>query len=380
MKETILANADLVLADEVLRGSLRMIDGQITAIETGSDVPQGAVDCAGDLVMPGMIELHTDNLERHLQPRPKVDWPHAQAILAHDAELAAVGITTVYDALRVGSIISDSRSNYGEYARLLADEILAMRAKGHLRISHFLHLRAEICSETLVQELGKFDAGDRVGIVSLMDHTPGQRQFSDLAQMRKYVQGKYGLNEAEFEAHVASLKALSDRIGAEHEREAVEASTRLGAVLASHDDTTAPQVAISAAHGVRFAEFPTTQEAAAACRAQGIAVMMGAPNLIRGGSHSGNVAAATLAGADLLDILSSDYVPSALLGGALMLGDLWGDLARGVATVTSAPAAATGLADRGRIEIGARADVIRVKRIGQAASVRGTWVQGVRVA
>ncbi len=102
MKETILANADLVLADEVLRGSLRMIDGQIAAIETGSDVPQGAVDCAGDLVMPGMIELHTDNLERHLQPRPKVDWPHAQAILAHDAELAAVGITTVYDALRVG--------------------------------------------------------------------------------------------------------------------------------------------------------------------------------------------------------------------------------------------------------------------------------------
>jgi alpha-D-ribose 1-methylphosphonate 5-triphosphate diphosphatase len=380
MKETVLANAKLVLGDEVMLGSLRMTDGKIDAIDAGGQVPQGAMDCAGDLVMPGMIELHTDNLERHLQPRPKVDWPHVQAILAHDAELAAVGITTVYDALRVGSIVSDSKTSYGEYARLLADEILALRAAGHLRISHYLHLRAEICSETLVQELAKFHAQDRVGIVSLMDHTPGQRQFTDLGQLRNYVRGKHGLNEAEFEAHVASLKALSLRIGAEHEAEAVAAARRLGAVLASHDDTTAEQVGTSAVHGVRFAEFPTTQEAALACHDNGIAVMMGAPNLIRGGSHSGNVAAAALAGVGLLDILSSDYVPSALLGGALILGDLWGNLARGVATVSLAPAAATGLLDRGEIRLGARADVIRVSRIGQAASVRGTWVQGHRVA
>ena len=379
MKETILANADLVLADEVLRGSLRMIDGKIAAIEIGSDVPQGAVDCAGDLVMPGMIELHTDNLERHLQPRPKVDWPHAQAILAHDAELAAVGITTVYDALRVGSIISDSRSNYGEYARFLADEILSMRAKGHLRISHFLHLRAEVCSETLIDELAKFGPDDRIGIVSLMDHTPGQRQFRDLTQLRAYVCGKHGLSETEFESHVADQVALSQRLGAAHEAAAVTETRRFGAVLASHDDTTAEQVAISARHGAHFAEFPTTVEAARACHDHGIKVMMGAPNLIRGGSHSGNVAAHKLAEADLLDILSSDYVPSALLSAALMLGDLWGDVARGMRTVTSAPAAAVGLQDRGQLTLGARADLIRVARVGGAAALRGTWVHGLRV-
>jgi alpha-D-ribose 1-methylphosphonate 5-triphosphate diphosphatase len=151
-------------------------------------------------------------------------------------------------------------------------------------------------------------------------------------------------------------------------------------VLASHDDTDAGHVARSAAHGATFAEFPTTVEAAEACHAQGIKVMMGAPNLIRGGSHSGNVAAADLAARGLLDILSSDYVPSALLTGALRLGDLWGDPARGVATVTLAPAAAAGLADRGRLEVGARADVIRVRRLAEAALVRGTWVQGTRVA
>jgi alpha-D-ribose 1-methylphosphonate 5-triphosphate diphosphatase len=159
----------------------------------------------------------------------------------------------------------------------------------------------------------------------------------------------------------------------------VAEARRYGAVLASHDDTTEPQVAVSATHGVHFAEFPTTLEAARACRAHGIKVMMGAPNLIRGGSHSGNVAAKDLAEADLLDIVSSDYVPSSLLSSALMLGDLWGDMARGIATVTAAPADATGLADRGRLAIGARADMIRVGRIGQAGAVRGAWVQGRRV-
>jgi len=377
--ETILANAELVLPHEVIRGSLRLSDGRIRDIATGTGVPPGAIDCGGDLVMPGLIELHTDNLERHIQPRPKVDWPHAAAIIAHDAELASVGITTVFDALRVGSVVS-STTSYGEYARALADEILDLRGQGALRISHFLHLRAEICSETLIAELAKFDTDDRIGIVSLMDHTPGQRQFSDLTQLRNYLMGKHGLSEAGFAQHVERQQALSARIGAAHEAAAVAAARRYGAVLASHDDTTAPQVAISAGHGVRFAEFPTTEAAATACHAHGIQVMMGAPNLIRGGSHSGNVAAEALAGSRVLDILSSDYVPSALLSGALMLGDLWGDLARGIATVTAAPAAATSLADRGRLEAGARADVIRVTRIGRAGAVRGVWVQGQRVS
>lgn len=379
MTETILANARLVLPDEVLTGSLRLTDGRITAIDAGTAVPPGAIDCGGDLVMPGLIELHTDNLERHIEPRPKVDWPHAAAIIAHDAELASVGITTVFDALRVGSVVSEAKANYGEYARALADEILGLRAEGALRISHFLHLRAEVCSETLIEELDKFGADDRIGIVSLMDHTPGERQFRDIDQLRKYVCGKHGISAAEFEEHVAAQRALTERHGAAHESAAVQAARRYGAVLASHDDTDAAHVVQSAAHGAHFAEFPTTVEAAQACRDHGIKVMMGAPNLIRGGSHSGNVAAKTLAEADLLDIVSSDYVPASLLSAALMLGDIWGDTARGIATVTAAPADATNLGDRGRLALGARADVIRVTRLGQAGAVRGVWVQGRRV-
>ncbi|WP_103174580.1 alpha-D-ribose 1-methylphosphonate 5-triphosphate diphosphatase [Paracoccus sp. SY] len=380
MTDTILANATLVLPDEVVRGQLRLSAGRIAAIATGTSVPPGAIDCEGDLVLPGLVELHTDNLERHLQPRPKVEWPHQAAIVAHDAELASTGITTVFDALRVGSVFSNTNAGYGEYARALATEILELRTQGALRISHFLHLRAEICSETLVEEMAKFGPDDCIGIVSLMDHTPGQRQFRDVGKLRDYVMGKRGLSDAEFDAHVESQQALRDKLGPLHETTAVAEARRYGATLASHDDTTAEQVAVSAGHGVHFAEFPTTLEAAQACRAKGIGVMMGAPNLIRGGSHSGNVAAHDLAEADLLDILSSDYVPSSLLTAALMLGDLWDDMPRAITTVTAAPAAATRLDDRGSLSIGLRADVIRVTRLGRASAVRGVWVQGTRVA
>jgi alpha-D-ribose 1-methylphosphonate 5-triphosphate diphosphatase len=378
MTETILANATLVLETEVLRGSLRLAEGRIADIAEGGTIPPGAVDCGGDLVLPGLIELHTDNLERHIEPRPKVAWPHLPAIVAHDAELASTGITTVFDALRVGSLVL-SKTGSGEYARDLANEILDLRREGALKISHFLHLRAEVCSETLVAELAKFGPEDQIGIVSLMDHTPGQRQFRDLSKLKDYYTGKYGLSEADWANHVTTQLEIRDRLGEAHEAAVVAEARRYGAVLASHDDTTAEQVATSAAHGVHFAEFPTTLEAATACRAHGIKVMMGGPNLIRGGSHSGNVAAKELAEAGLLDILSSDYVPSSLLSGALFLGDLWGDVARGVATVTKAPAEATGLADRGALRPGLRGDVIRVARIGRAAALRGVWVAGHRV-
>jgi alpha-D-ribose 1-methylphosphonate 5-triphosphate diphosphatase len=377
MTETILNNARLVLPDGVMEGHVVIRDGLIADI--GSGATAGGEDCEGDLVIPGLIELHTDNLERHIQPRPGVDWPHAAAILAHDAELASVGITTVFDAMRVGSIPSGV-GRYKAYARNLSRELLELRAQGALRISHFLHLRAEVCSETLIDEMAQFGPEDRVGIVSLMDHTPGQRQFRDISKLKAYVMGKNAITEAQFAEHVTRLYDVRARLGDAHEAAAVSEARRYGAVLASHDDTTAEQVATSAGHGIRLAEFPTTPEAAAACRAHGIAIMMGAPNLIRGGSHSGNVAAADLAGMDLLDIVSSDYVPASLLTSALRLGEIWGDIARGIATVTAAPAQAAGLRDRGRIAQGLRADLVRLRPVAGSAVVRGVWSAGRRAA
>lgn len=373
-----LANARLVLPDQVLTGAVMIEQGVITRISEGDHVPAGAMDCAGDLVAPGLVELHTDNVERHIEPRPEVDWPHLPALIAHDAELASTGITTVFDAMRVGSI-HQGKGRYIDYARKLADELLAARAAGMFKISHFLHLRAEICSETLLDELAAFAPEDRVGIVSLMDHTPGQRQFRDLTALKTYVAKKRGMNDAEFSEHVENLLTLQERFGAKHQAGAVQEAGRLGAVLASHDDTTAAHVATSASHGVGFAEFPTTVEAAEACRAHDIAVMMGAPNLIRGGSHSGNVAAQNLARADLLDIVSSDYVPSALLLAAFRLAEIWDDLPRAIATVTRNPAKAARLRDRGALQVGLRGDVLRVRRLGQTPLLAGVWSQGKRV-
>lgn len=378
-EEVTLANARIVLPDEVISGHVTMRNGIIAEIDTGTALPPGSVDCAGDFVAPGLVELHTDNLERHMQPRPKVDWPHDAAIFAHDAELAGAGITTVFDALRIGAN-PDLLGATTVYARDVASEILALRAKGVLRISHFLHIRSEVCSQTLLAEMESFGPEDRVGLVSLMDHTPGQRQFRDLSKLKEYYMGKRAMSEPEFYEYVEQLTKMRAEIGETHEAATVAFAQRCGARLASHDDTTRAQVDTSASYGVSLAEFPTTQEAAEACRAHGIAVMMGAPNLVRGGSHSGNVSAGTLAEAGLLDIISSDYVPAALLYSALKLARLWGDMPRALSTVSTAPAAAAGLTDRGRIDLGLRADLVRFADTGGAPRINGVWSQGQRVA
>lgn len=379
MTDQIFTNAQIVLPTEVIHGTVTVRDGHIAAVDQGGTAVPSATDLGGDMLIAGLIELHTDNLERHIEPRPGVDWPHAASILAHDGELASTGITTVFDALRVGSIHSGGKGNYGKYARRVASEIMGLRDAGALRINHYIHLRAEICSETLVEEMAEFGPDDRVGIVSLMDHTPGQRQFRDVTKLKQYVAKKRAMTDAEFDDHVAHLVGLQAEYGARHEAEAVAAARRYGAVMASHDDTTESHVAVSAGHGIRLAEFPTTRAAAEACHAQGIRVMMGAPNLIRGGSHSGNVAAHELAEAGLLDIISSDYVPSALMSSAFLLADLWDDLPRAIATVTANPAEATGLNDRGRIAEGLHGDLVRVGRVEGTPVVRGVWCHGRQV-
>ncbi|MFV0409114.1 MAG: alpha-D-ribose 1-methylphosphonate 5-triphosphate diphosphatase [Paracoccus sp. (in: a-proteobacteria)] len=377
MYETVLAHANLILPDRMAKGHLVIRDGRIAEIGEGA-APRQAIDCEGDFIAPGLIELHTDNLERHIQPRPGVDWPHASAIYAHDAELAGCGITTVFDAMRVGSI--PARKDYAPYARQLASELMAQRDTGALRISHYLHLRAEICSETLLDELAEVGPTDRVRLISLMDHTPGQRQFRDTSMLETYLRSKVQMNDRDIQAYFSELLEISARNGARHEAGAVAFAGLVGAVLASHDDSTEAEVARSAGHGIRLAEFPTTLEAATACHHHAIRNIMGAPNLIRGGSHSGNVAARDLAGAGLLDIVSSDYVPSSLLQAAALLARLWDDWPRAITCVSGAPAMAAGLRDRGQLTPGLRADLIRFRQRQDTPVLRETWVRGLRVS
>ncbi|MEE8455794.1 MAG: alpha-D-ribose 1-methylphosphonate 5-triphosphate diphosphatase [Limibaculum sp.] len=378
--DLVLANARLVLAGEVVTGSVAVRGGVIAAVDTGARVPAGALDCEGATVLPGLIELHTDNLERHLKPRPTVEWPHGAAVVAHDGEMASAGITTVFDAVRVGALRdrSTSSESFG-YARPVATEIRRLAAAGLLRIDHRLHLRTEVCSQTVLGDMDQFSAGDRIGIISIMDHTPGQRQFTDMPKYRRLYMGRYQLDDRQMDEFIVFAKGLSARFGDENLRGIVERAGRLGAVLASHDDTTVEHVALSAARGIGFAEFPTTLAAARACHGAGIPVMMGAPNILQGGSHSGNVAAMELAEQGLLDILSSDYAPSALLMGAMKLGRETGDLPGAVAMVTGNPARAVGLADRGEIAVGKRADLLSLREIDGLSVVTGVWSAGRKV-
>jgi alpha-D-ribose 1-methylphosphonate 5-triphosphate diphosphatase len=379
-------NARLVLPDEVVRGSLTVKRGRIDAFDqngNGNSSATGAIDIDGDYLLPGLVEMHTDNFERHLMPRPKVQWAEMPALLAHDAEIAAAGITTVFDALGVGE--ADTESLRGTAWNEVIRTIDACAESNLLRADHYLHVRCELPAPNTIALFAPFRDHPRLSLISLMDHTPGQRQWEDIEQARTYYTGKKGWSNEKFEHQVAHATALQEKYAAPHRAYFVDYCRAHGIALASHDDTTAAHVEQAHAEGATMSEFPTTLVAARKARDSGLATVMGGPNVVRGGSHSGNVAAAELARAGLLDILSSDYVPGSLLSAVMRLvNDEILTLPQAVATVSSAPAKATGLSDRGAIKQGLRADLLQMRLVDlpngqQQAVVRAVWREGNRV-
>ena len=375
--ETILSNARIVVDDEVIYGSLVIRDGKIA--EIGEGASRTGEDCEGDYLLPGLIELHTDHLEQHYSPRPGVRWNTTAAIQAHDAQVATSGITTVFDCLRMGAD-EDGGFERGEM-RSLADAIKAAQADGRLRAEHLFHLRCEVSSDNVLEHFADFEKDPHVRLVSLMDHAPGQRQFQSMDQYILYYKEKRGLSVKAFAQFVDRRKAASATYSAPHRNELARICAERGITVASHDDATLDHVEEAIGHGVRLAEFPTSFDAAEASHKAGMSVLMGAPNIVRGKSHSGNIAARDLAERGVLDVLSSDYVPLSLLHAPFVLSDDLGiSLPKSIAMVTSTPARTVGLDDRGRIAPGLRADLVRVKRDEGVPVARSTWREGRRVA
>ncbi|MGE7416307.1 alpha-D-ribose 1-methylphosphonate 5-triphosphate diphosphatase [Methylobacterium tarhaniae] len=378
MQDRILENATLVLPDRVQKGWLALVDGRIAEIGEGR-APERGLDLDGDHLIPGLVELHTDHLESHYAPRPKVRWHPLGAVLAYDAQIAASGITTVFDSLRAGS--DPDGSGLGPELMQLAGAIETAKGADLFRAEHLTHLRCEIPSADLLDTVRDFTALYPVGLISLMDHTPGQRQFRDIEKYYTYAT-RGGRSIVEIQANTALKIRDGQAFNAVNRPALVALAQARGIALASHDDTTLADVEMAKEEGVRLAEFPTTLEAAQAAHEAGITVMMGAPNLIRGGSHSGNVAAETLAREGLLNVLSSDYVPASLLMAAFSLPERVEaiTLPEAIATVTANPARATGLDDRGAIAPDRRADLVRVRLAEGVPVVRQVWRQGRRVA
>ncbi|MBX8813026.1 alpha-D-ribose 1-methylphosphonate 5-triphosphate diphosphatase [Pseudochrobactrum algeriensis] len=375
--DIVFKNARIILEDEVITGTIQIRDGKIADISSGNGI--SGEDFGGDYLMPGVVELHTDHLEQHYAPRPKVRWNADAALMAHDAQIAASGITTVFDALRVG-LDGDTDINSDDMV-LLADAIADGQNNGRLRADHYLHLRCEVSSPNCLDAFELFEHNPQVKIASLMDHAPGQRQFASLEAYKTYYMGKQKMTQAEFDAfcdrRVAESVAHADRF----RKEIAARCQAKGISLASHDDATLAHVDEAIEQGIHVAEFPTTLEAAKASKEAGMAVLMGAPNIVRGSSHSGNVSARDLASAGHLDILSSDYIPFSLVQAVYTLPQLVDGytLPQAINLVTRNPAKAVGFTDRGTLASGKRADMVRVHIQNAIPVVRSVWREGQRV-
>ena len=383
MSSTIFKNARLVLADEVVDGSVCIQDGKIQSVDQGNAIHSGGWDMQGDYLMPGFVEIHTDNFERHLMPRPKVQWAEMPALLAHDAEIAAAGITTVFDALGVGD--GDPDSLRGSTWDAVLETLETCSQKDLLRADHHIHVRCELPAPNTIDLFEPFQGHPRLSLISLMDHTPGQRQWENIEVARIYYTGKKGWSNEKFERQIQLAEELQERYAEPHRQFFVDYCKTHSIALASHDDTTPAHVMQAHQEGAKVSEFPTTLLAAQTAHALGMLTVMGGPNVVRGGSHSGNVSAADLARNGLLDILSSDYVPGSLLSAVVRLvDDGILDLPHAVSMVSHHAAKATGLYDRGQIATGLRADLIQVRLVDlpdgkRHGVVKSVWREGMRV-
>jgi alpha-D-ribose 1-methylphosphonate 5-triphosphate diphosphatase len=380
MTETILTNARVVLANEEIDGTVVTRGDVIAAVSEGRSQLPSAIDCEGDFLIPGLIELHTDNLERHVMPRPATFWPCDAAALGHDREIAAAGITTVFNALGVGEV--HSRSARVQLLGEMSDAIEEHLAEGALKADQFFHWRCEVSYGGMIEVLEPLMDYKRLRLLSVMDHTPGQRQFTDVQRYKDYYAGRFGMSEDELADFIARRREDQRKHSVRNRAAVVAMAKDRGLALASHDDATADHVGEAVLDGMAIAEFPTTMEAATASHASGLRVLMGAPNIVRGMSHSGNVSARELGQRGVLDILSSDYVPGSLLHGALLLARSAENigLPRAVAAATRNPARAVGLDDRGEIAIGLRGDLVRFHATKKAPIIRDVWRGGKKIA
>ena len=342
-----------LLPGGVAEAAVQFRDGQIASCD--ANPTRGMIDCGDLLVLPGIVDLHGDAFERAVMPRPGVAFPYETALADVDGQLLASGITTEFH----GVTYSWEGGLRGRaYALRMLDTLDAMRP--HLGAQHLMHLRFELHhADGVADALAWMEAG-RVHFLSFNDHLPGMRdKLGDARKLAQYADRA----ECDIDTFLARLHAAAVNATrlAEVTGTLARAAQQRGICMASHDEPDIATRNTFHAHGCTVTEFPLTEEVAQAARAHGGHIVFGAPNVVRGGSHNGAPNAAAMVAAGLGTVLASDYYYPALLAAPFKLAERGVvPLAEAWALVAANPAEAAGLADRGVLATGLRADAIVV--------------------
>lgn len=376
MKRLYLTGSRIVLPDEVLPEAAVLVeDGIIAAIDPETGKNTHAIDLRGKTLIPGLIDLHCDALEKEVEPRPNVHFPLDFACAQADKRNAAAGVTTVFHALSFANEELGVRNN--AFATAIVRAVHAWNP--HALIDNRVHGRYEVTDPTAPELLLELMAAGAIQLLSVMDHSPGQGQFKDIAAYRDYLTRTYKKTAAELDRLIDNKLAQAEgaftRI-----RQLVEAARAKGIPVASHDDDSPQKVETMQGLGVSISEFPIDLETARAARARGMYTVFGAPNILRGKSQSGAVRALDAVRSGVADCLCADYHPETLIVAVFRLPELAGiSLAEAVRLVSVNPARAAGLADRGAIAVGLRADLVAVAQINGLAQASSVYSAGRRV-
>lgn len=355
-----ITNARVVTPEEVINGAtVTFEEGKISGIlRRVMPVSQETPDARGGYLLPGLVDLHSDAIEKHLSPRPGVEFSPETALLEMDNYFLSSGVTTGFHAIsfRNNNVTSSPRS------RELCEVV--QRFRGESLAHHELHLRCEIPEDESVEAVEQMilhSQNREVGLVSIMDHTPGQGQFRNLEWFRRYWVEDSGADESQVAAAIEEAQMNGHNLAMDRVERLARAANRASLVLASHDDDSSDRVEMLAEKGVGISEFPINVESARRARELGLSVCMGAPNVVRGVSSGGNLCATEAVHLGLVDALCSDYHPPSMLRAAFILarnGTV--SLPAAVGLISKGPARAAGMLERGEIREGGLADVIVV--------------------
>ena len=378
-KKKCIYNAQIITPEKVVKGHV-IIDGNKISEVVESDFPRvkcysdiTMIDAEGCYVMPGMIDLHSDAIEKEIQPRPNTLFPLNMAFYELEKKLAVSGITTMYHSL---SLSDEWGVRNKDMVIGVIDSINKLKRTRSM-INHKIHLRYELTFLAGVSILESLIREKSIDFMSYMDHTPGQGQFRDAEALKNFTMQSYGKKEKEVEASMDISLENQAMIDWLKLISLAKLAKTNGIRLASHDDDTREKIeTLLECEGV-LSEFPINMETAIYAKSRDLHVCVGAPNIIRGKSHTNNMRAIDTITNNAADIVCSDYLPSAMLPAVFHLTKEGINLNEAVKMVTLNPAKALGIdGDVGTIEVGKCADLIIVEMHQDYPLLRKTMVAG----